>query len=52
MDRIRMVLDLIRENGTPPLSDGLPFKINDENYFLLIDFICTLLNNFPCSSVC
>ena len=31
MDRKRRVIDLIKENGTPPLSDVLPFKINNEN---------------------
>ena len=38
-------------NGTPPLFDVLPFEINNENYFLLIGFICTNFDNFPRSSV-
>ena len=42
---------LLRRNGTPPLFDVLPFEINNENYFLLIGFICTLFYNFPHSSV-
>ena len=41
----------LRRNGTPPLFDVLPFEINNENYFLLIDIICTLYGNFPHSSV-
>ena len=41
----------LRRNGTPPLFDVLPFEINNENYFLLIGFICTIFDNFPRSSV-
>ena len=41
----------LRRNGTPALFDVLPFEINNENYFLLIGFICTLFYNFPHSSV-
>ena len=44
-------LVLLRRNGTPPLFDVLPFEINNENYFLLIDFICTIFDNVPRSSV-
>ena len=40
-----------KENGTPPLFDVLPFEINNENYFLLIGFICTKFDNFPRTSV-
>ena len=41
----------LRRNGTPPLFDVLLFEINNENYFLLIGFICTNFDNFPHSSV-
>ena len=47
---IKISYDL-RRNGTPPLFDVLPFKINNENYFLLIGFIRTNFDNFPRSSV-
>ena len=42
---------VLRRNGTPPLFDVLPFEINNENYFLLIGFICTNFDNFPRSAV-
>ena len=29
----------------------VPFEINNENYFLLIGFICTIFDNFQRSSV-
>ena len=45
------VLQVLRRNGTPPLFDVPPFEINIENYFLLIGIICTLIDNFPRSSV-
>ena len=38
-------------NEAPPLFDVLPFEINNENYFLLIGFICTIFDNIPRSSV-
>ena len=41
----------LRGNGTPPLCDVFPFKINNENDFSLIDLICTKFDNFPRSSV-
>ena len=42
---------MLRRNGTPPLFDVLPFEINNENYSLLIGFICTNFENFLHSSV-
>ena len=41
----------VRGNGTPPLLDVLPIKINNENFFLSIVFIFTKYDNFPRSSV-
>ena len=42
---------ILMGNGTPPLCDGLPFEINTENDFSLIDLICTMFEIFPRSSV-
>ena len=44
---------ILRGNGTPPLFEVLPFEINNEDYFLLIGFICTIsvFENFLPSSV-
>ena len=38
--------------ATPPLCDILLFQINNDIYFLLIDFISIIFDNFPRSSVC
>ena len=45
------IMQALRGNGTTPLCEVLPYKINYDNYFLLISIICTLFDNFPNSSV-
>ena len=42
---------MLKEEWEPPLFDILPFKINNENYFLLIGVMCTNFDNFLGSSV-
>lgn len=40
---------LLRGNATPPLCDVIAFEINNKNCVLLIDFICTIFDYYPCS---
>ena len=39
--------NILQGNEKPSLCDVLPFKINNEKYFLLISFICIKFATFP-----